>query len=787
MYRIVLSFVSVLFFLSSMCHAADLAVDTLIRGVNQAQLTIRSGEVYNKTTIEYGATKTEMEITAWIQKEKEIELKKFTPDPFYPEVDVKEYEKTYLMPYLNFYANRSRQHTVEEHTATLFQVLDRDDANNRKLYQYKLTMIDTPRYPLDKMSDRFKPSDTLYILAYDMQTQVKQPIGDIQKPFSSILSSTFYDSDKHYGYHTFSLLGRSPHVPSNAKQIGKEMIDDVECYGLSFIAQNRVRIDMWVDPTIDFCIRRVDYYPTKDAKTPSDQRRYKKFKKFSDVWYPQVEIYTTYNADNTLRRRRTIEVIAAEFNVNFPKDFFNINKDYYKPQNMELFPNQEESPPSSDTDILLCGPHSLSRVCELLNVDTNLNELKKLSVFAPARGTTMLGLKKAATYKGLAPVGVKASVELLKREKVPLPAIAHVENNHFLVFETVNKEGVKITDPAEKYKQHLTWDELSDIWSGEILIFDRKKARRTKPILAPLAFSEKPVYNFGKAIGGSEIKHTFTIKNIGKKPLKILSVTETCACTASVLSQNEIFPGKTGSISSVLTIPYGNKQVQENLIVHTDDPIQSTLTLTLKGEAFTPLKTFPTLIAFGNQKPLQNPLTKQVSLHLQKGTQILGVRTDSKHLKAALKTVNGIPHVIMQLLPTLPVGQFSHNMLIDYTYNGEQAIYSLVVFGEVIGELWVSPNRLFLGSIKNPNSFSKTITISSRNTQPFQVTTVESKTKKLTFTLEENEKKTQYKVTATISPEANPGEVTGEIIIHTSSSVQPTVRVPFFGIIVGSN
>lgn len=370
------------------------------------------------------------------------------------------------------------------------------------------------------------------------------------------MSTTFYDSNTHYGYLHFSSFGRFfLRVPSNAKQIGKAMIDDAECYGLSFIGKNREKIDIWVDPTIDFCIRRVDYYQTKEAKTLSDRLSYRKFKKISDVWFPQVKIYTAYNADNTLRRRRKIEVIDAEFNVNFPKDFFNINKDYYKPPNMGLFPDQGESLPSSDTDILLCGPQSLSRVCELLNVDTNLNELKKLSDFAPASGTTMLGLKKAATYKGLAPVGVKASVELLKRDKVPLPAIAHIDNNHFLVFETVNKEGVKITDPAEKYKRHLTWDELTDIWFGDILIFDRNKARRTKPVRTPLAFSEKPVYNFGKAIGGSKIKHTFTIKNIGKKPLQILSVTETCACTASVLSQDEIPPGKTGSISSVLTIP----------------------------------------------------------------------------------------------------------------------------------------------------------------------------------------------------------------------------------------
>ena len=92
----------------------------------------------------------------------------------------------------------------------------------------------------------------------------------------------------------------------------------------------------------------------------------------------------------------------------------------------------------------------------------------------------MLGLKKAAAYKGLAPSGVSASVTLLKRKNVPLPAIAYVDNNHFLVFETLDEAGVKISDPAQKYAPHLTWDKLSEIWRGELLIFDKKQARRAK-------------------------------------------------------------------------------------------------------------------------------------------------------------------------------------------------------------------------------------------------------------------------------------------------------------------
>ena len=210
---------------------------------------------------------------------------------------------------------------------------------------------------------------------------------------------------------------------------------------------------------------------------------------------------------------------------------------------------------------------------------------------------------------------------------------------------------------------------------------------------------------------------------------------------------------------------------------------QNTLTLTLKGEAFTPIRTFPTVIALGNKSPLQNPVTRQVSLHVQDEVQIRSVRSESEHLTAILKPKGGIPHVEVQILPTLPVGQFSHRILIDYTYKGKQTTHKFFVFGQVLGEFKVTPNRLFLGLIKDPSTVSKTITISSRDTKPFQITSVESDIKAATFTVNKSDSETNYQVTMKLAPKAVLGELSGDVIIHTSSSVQPTVRVPFFGII----
>ena len=770
---------------SSVCYAADISVEELIRGVNQARLTIQNGEIQTETMEENAAIKTEEEIAESIQKDIEKELKRFVSDDG---VDVDTFKKDYLIPNLKYNYNRSRRYTEEHNATTLFQVIDTDTDAYHKLFKYKLTMEDSPGLSLDTETAQHHHAGFIYFLGYDLQTQVRLTIGDIVSPFSSYIpnATTLSETNKYFGYGHYSIWGRSHfRVPAGAKHVGKESIDGAECHVLEFTNVNKQKTKIWVDDSIDFCIRKIDIFRKLETEQLTFRAEYKDYRKFNDVWFP-VSIEETRNKeDGTMESREVIKVTSALFNVDFSKDFFKVDKSSYRPPGVGVLPRFGASPtaPSSEEEtlLLLCGPRSLLHLCELLKVKTNIQELKKLSGYHPDRGTTMKGLKTAATYKGLSPKGVIFSLELLKRKKVPLPAIAYVDDNHFLVFESVDKDGVKISDPAKKYDPYITWDKVSEIWDGHLLILDKKK--RGKQNQVPLAFADAPVYDFGKVLGGGEIKHTFTIKNIGQKPLKIVSVTETCACTASILKQEEILPGKTGKVSSVLKVPSENKLIQEHILIHTDDPIQNTLKLTLKGEAYLPLTTFPELLAIGTQKPLQKPLKKRVSLHLQEGVKLIGVRTDSKHMKTALYTVGDIPMINLQLLKTLPVGKFSQHLLVDYNYKGEKATHNVYIFGEIVGDLHVTPNRLFFGLVKDTSSFSKTITIVSRDTQPFEITSTESSTKAVKVVVAKDENETSYQLTTTISPEVKSGEVSGEVIIHTSSSVQPTIRVPFFGII----
>lgn len=774
--------------------SADLPLDDLIAGVNQARLTIQNGEIQSIITEEYPAEKTEAEIRIWLQSEKERRMKEFTPDPSYPDVDIHKYEKEFLIPILQSEISQMQKRIETKHTNTVFQILKASTLVIPTLYQYKLAHVSEPDHEVNDVLSFFPGSFSF--LVYDTQKLMQQDIGDMvfTEPDLPTISS---DSDgTSWQYLHYMLFGRSPAtVHENAQHLGREVIDGVECHKMGFTSENGRNFHIWVDPVLDFCIRRVDYMDRSDKKLVDARRTYTRFKKFGEVWFPVLTKGVDFKKDGSIKYQHIIKVVDAEFNVDFPNDFFKVDEAFFRSEyempGMGFLPDIEGMPaepvPQSDNPLLLCGPQSLLRVCELLNVPTHLNELQKLSSFSPIRGTTMLGLKEAGNYKGLAATGVKGSVTLLRRGKVPLPAIAYVDFNHFIVLESVNRSGVTITDPAQKYESPLTWDKLSDIWSGELIIFNKKKGRRGSPKQIPLAFTESPTFDFGKAIGGSQVLHTFPIKNIGQEKLKIISVSETCACTASVLKRSIILPGETGKIAVSLTVPDDNRAIEEKIFVVTNDPLQNTLVLTLKGEIFTPLKTFPENVSFGYRRSLTSPVVKSVSLHAQKETHIRDVKIDSEHITATLKNKEGIPHVDVQLLRTLPIGKFAHNIYIDYEYKGQKTVFTIPVFGEVLGDLQVVPQHLFLGLIKDPASVSKTIMISSRNNQPFQILTVNTDTQDISLTFKKDKNETTHKATMTLSPQIKSGKVSGDIVIQTSSSAHPLIRVPFFGVIATLN
>jgi tetratricopeptide (TPR) repeat protein len=111
-----------------------------------------------------------------------------------------------------------------------------------------------------------------------------------------------------------------------------------------------------------------------------------------------------------------------------------------------------------------CGPHALHNMLASMNIFAPVAELAKLADTDEV-GTTMLGLQKAASAKGLELSGIKAATI----DEVPLPAIAFLDGHHFVMVSEAGADTITVLDD-DKPARSMTRFEFARRWQGEALI-----------------------------------------------------------------------------------------------------------------------------------------------------------------------------------------------------------------------------------------------------------------------------------------------------------------------------
>lgn len=87
----------------------------------------------------------------------------------------------------------------------------------------------------------------------------------------------------------------------------------------------------------------------------------------------------------------------------------------------------------------------------------------------------------------------------------------------------------------------------------------------------PVAKYPKTVHDFGKVSHGVVLTHEFSVVNAGDTPLVIKKIHSSCGCTAALVTEDTIAPGKEGRINTTFnTRGYSGKTVM-HLFVETND------------------------------------------------------------------------------------------------------------------------------------------------------------------------------------------------------------------------
>ncbi|MFQ5788169.1 MAG: DUF1573 domain-containing protein, partial [Thermodesulfobacteriota bacterium] len=116
----------------------------------------------------------------------------------------------------------------------------------------------------------------------------------------------------------------------------------------------------------------------------------------------------------------------------------------------------------------------------------------------------------------------------------------------------------------------------------------------------PRIFFENPDFNFGQIYKGQKIEHIYEFENRGKDILNIGKVKTSCGCTAAILTNNTIPPGKTGEIKATFNSGSYRGNVTKSISVISNDPERPSYKLSISGKIIEDVITKPKNINFGS-------------------------------------------------------------------------------------------------------------------------------------------------------------------------------------------
>jgi hypothetical protein len=301
---------------------------------------------------------------------------------------------------------------------------------------------------------------------------------------------------------------------------------------------------------------------------------------------------------------------------------------------------------------------------------------------------------------------------------------------------------------------------------------------------APHAIADERVFDFGTVIGGKPVTHVFKIRNDGSAPLVIGAVITSCGCTAAKPTKSTIGPGETSEIATSLDTTSEHGPTTRTITVATNDPKAQSIVLTLKGDIRQPVDAEPAEVAFGVVKHGTEAVRQVTIIPLvhDPNFKVESASNENRDIKVALAPrPQGEQGAILTvtLLKTMPAGGFAD--MVKVTTSREPINVS--VFGEVQGDLALKPVQVSFGVVEHRQPAQQYARLVNTGPRPIKVISVASTNRNVAATVQPITPGREYKITLQLQPNSPDGALRGMLAIKTDDPNQPTINLPFYGII----
>ncbi|WP_304827087.1 DUF1573 domain-containing protein [Candidatus Binatus sp.] len=301
----------------------------------------------------------------------------------------------------------------------------------------------------------------------------------------------------------------------------------------------------------------------------------------------------------------------------------------------------------------------------------------------------------------------------------------------------------------------------------------------------PKAVVDTSLYDFGTALEGKQITHTFRIKNAGRGYLDIRGVKTSCGCTTGTPTKTHIAPGDESEIAVMFDTHFQKGHQVRTITASTNDPNNPQVPMTMQGTVKQQVAATPAEVAFGSVRKGAEATREIVIDDLVGGStafKVGPVSNSSSSIKVVQeKRTDGKPGAMLKitLLKTMPVGTFDDS--IKVTTN--RVPLNVDVFGTVSGDLNIDPAQVSFGIVPRGQDIVRIIKLSNEGSRNVKVLDVSSSTPTVVASAEPVKSGKEYKLTVTLKRGTPEGQLHGNLTIKTDDPEQSTLAVPFYAIV----
>ena len=304
---------------------------------------------------------------------------------------------------------------------------------------------------------------------------------------------------------------------------------------------------------------------------------------------------------------------------------------------------------------------------------------------------------------------------------------------------------------------------------------------------APHIVFAEPVYDFGKVEQGEQVTHMFRFTNQGGQELRVESVKTSCGCTAAVISEDVIPPGKEGTISATFDTTHFSGEKAKGISVYSNDPLQPVAELTLQGEITIEVAAEPAQLYLGRlRRGEEATRSVDVLYDAQKSIDIVKVENSHPSISVHADDFTTEDKKGKKLLVTIkkdaPLGRLNDRIMVTTT-SQKKPVLEIPVFGSIEGDVVVAPPQVSFGVVRKGETKTQEISIKNRGTNPVQVVRIQNSAPDVVAEVTAVKQGEEYLLTLKTKGESKPGRIQGEVQIFTDHPEEKMLTIPLYGIV----